>query len=193
MDEADGGVNGDADAGYRVTDFGTSVQDIEEPPTEDLLARHTLWPEREKLYGHGYEISDAAVNDEGSVLATACKASSLDHAVIRLYDANMGMVIKPCLSPHTLTVTRVAWSRSPHNYLLSVGRDRKWALFSPNENTERWGLLQSNPKAHTRMILDAAWSPVGRNPFFVTASRDKTVKIWSSADMKDFTLLQTII
>ena len=186
--DADGEPNDKADAQYRVTDMDASIEDIEQPPTEDILARHTLWPEREKLYGHGYEISNAAVNDEGSLLATACKASSLDHAVIRLYDTKTWNEIKPPLVAHTLTVTRLAWSLGPDDYLLSVGRDRLWALFSRDKDTGRLTLLQSNPKAHTRMILDAAWSPISERPFFVTASRDKTFKIWSLVGAIEFTL-----
>ena len=193
IDEADGEVNGDADAQYRVTDLETSIENIDEPPTEDLLARHTLWPEREKLYGHGYEISDAAMStSHNTVLATACKASSLDHAVVRLYDTKTWNEIKLPLSAHTLTVTRLAWSLGQDRYLLSVGRDRQWALFSTDKNTGLWKLHQSKPKAHARMILDAAWSPVGEPTFFVTASRDKTVKLWSSVDGNEFTLKHMI-
>lgn len=58
--------------------------DLSAPPIEDILARHTLWPEHEKLYGHGYEICEAASSQEEGYLATACKASSLDHAVSTL-------------------------------------------------------------------------------------------------------------
>lgn len=156
---------------------GISVKNITEPPTEDLLSRHTLWPELEKLYGHGYEISEAAYSD--GILATACKASSIDHATIRLYDTrNDWREIKPPLVAHSLTVTRLAWSRGSEQLLLSVGRDRQWTIFQRQPNTSKLGLLQSMPKAHTRMILDAAWSPSREHLFFATAGRDKTVKLW---------------
>ena len=165
---------GDEDYAAAQAMAGISIRGISEPPTEDLLSRHTLWPEHEKLYGHGYEISESAYKD--SLLATSCKASSLEHAAIRLYDTNDWRQIEPPLTAHSLTVTRLAWSFGPENYLLSVGRDRQWTVFA--REGKRLKLHQSMPKAHTRMILDAAWSPTGAHPFFATAGRDKTVKLW---------------
>lgn len=194
MDEMNG-INGEdnSDGVEQGTNVNTEseVDQLVEPPSEDLLARHTLWPEHEKLYGHGYEISESASN--GHVLATACKASSLDHAVIRLYDTITWNEIRPPLSAHTLTVTRLAWSPKPQNLLLSVGRDRQWTVFQQQSDSGAWRLLQSNQKAHTRMILDAAWSPDDSRLFFATAGRDKSVKLWArSPTGEPFALSQTI-
>ena len=173
--------NGDSDAtedGNMLT-AGLDVLNIDSPPSEDVLARHTLWPEYEKLYGHGYEISEAASNDNGTLVATACKASSTDHAVIRLYDTKDWHEIKPPLSAHSLTVTRMQFSPRPHKFLLSVGRDRQWTIFQQSGHSmESWTLFNSNAKAHSRMILDAAWSQSPQNCFFATAGRDKLVKVW---------------
>ncbi|KPI41556.1 Elongator complex protein 2 [Cyphellophora attinorum] len=192
MDETigeNGVTNGDHAAQTPAFASDASVDHLNEPPTEDLLARYTLWPEREKLYGHGYEISTSA--SDGDILATACKASSLDHAVIRMYDTKSWTEIRPALSAHTLTVTRLAWSHPTHTQLLSVGRDRQWAVFKKIENT--WQLLQCKEKAHSRMILDAAWSPSEEHLFFATAGRDKTVKLWSaSGETSEYTLAQTL-
>jgi elongator complex protein 2 len=174
----------------------TMALDGDEPPTEDLLARHTLWPEHEKLYGHGYEISEAVSNDNGTVLATACKASSVDHAVIRMYDTRDWHEIKPPLVAHSLTVTRLAFSHDDRGYLLSVGRDRQWTVLRQDEdNSETWKTFQSFPKAHSRMILDAAWSPVRGHTFFATGGRDKLVKLWhliNDGPQQQFTLVETI-
>ncbi|KIW71115.1 hypothetical protein PV04_03320 [Phialophora macrospora] len=193
-----------------------SLVTISEPPTEDLLSRHTLWPEHEKLYGHGSEISEAAAAAAsssqslcgGTVLATACKASSADQAVIRLYNTTSWNEIKPPLFAHSLTVTRLAFFKGQDepDYLLSVGRDRQWAVFkrggetepdrevevttekeadrrkttSTTASTRSWAGVANNPKAHSRMILDAAWLPgTEGHPSFVTAGRDKTMKIWT--------------
>jgi elongator complex protein 2 len=155
-----------------------STLNLDHPPLEDHLSRHTLWPETEKLYGHGYEISCLAASNDGSIIATACKASSIDHAVIRLFETKDWHEIKPPLTAHSLTVTRLRFSVDDQ-YLLSVGRDRQWAIFQ-RDATEKnnYKLLESNPKGHSRMILDAAWAPTSL-PVFATAGRDKQVKIWA--------------
>jgi elongator complex protein 2 len=154
------------------------------PPTEDLLSRHTLWPEREKLYGHGAEISDAASSSDAGILATACKASSTDHAVIRLYNTNTWHELRPPLTAHSLTATRLSFSPTTNaddsGYLLSVGRDRQWAVFQQSPRASKaWTRVENNAKAHSRMILDATWLPGTPRPSFATAGRDKSVRIWS--------------
>ncbi|KAI9832120.1 MAG: hypothetical protein M1826_002449 [Phylliscum demangeonii] len=149
------------------------------PPIEDTLARHTLWPESEKLYGHGYEISAVSVSHDGTIVATACRASSIDHAVIRLYDSHGWREIKPALRAHSLTVTRLRFS-ADDRYLLSVGRDRQWAVFERDDGDRRlYRLKRAEPRSHSRMILDASWAPiVGLGRMFMTASRDKLATLW---------------
>lgn len=150
------------------------------PPFEDHLARHLLWPETEKLYGHGYEISAVAVSRDGSLVATACRASSIDHAVIRLYDTKEWLEVKPALKAHSLTVTSLQFS-SNDQYLLSVGRDRQWAVWERSKEPSLYALKHSNPKGHSRMILNCGWTSL-EQPTFLTAGRDKSVKIWQIAD-----------
>ena len=152
--------------------------DIDHPPFEDHLARHTLWPEHEKLYGHGYEISAVAASHDGTLVATACRASSIDHAVIRLYETKEWREVKPALTAHSLTVTSIAFSPDD-KYLLSTGRDRQWALFGRGEGeSNEYQLVASNPKGHSRMILNCSWAPQAAGPVFATSGRDKSVKIW---------------
>lgn len=156
---------------------------VARPPLEDRLARHTLWPEREKLYGHGYEISAVASSHDGTVIATSCRASSLDHAVIRLYTTKDWREVRPSLIAHSLTVTTLCFS-SDDRYLISVGRDRQWAIFERDGvRPEGYLLKHSNPKGHSRMILDACWAPPEAGRVFATAGRDKMVKIWSISAM----------
>ncbi|KAJ6120213.1 Elongator complex protein 2 [Penicillium sp. IBT 18751x] len=164
------------------------------PPLEDQLARYTLWPEHEKLYGHGYEISAVAVSHDRRLIATACKATSLDHAVIRLYDTCDWHEIKPSLAAHTLTIADLSFS-DDDRYLLSVGRDRQWAVFVRSvQDPTTFIKYASNPKGHSRMILGAAWAPsTATQPVFATAGRDKSVKIWQKAEGEESFLCQTTI
>lgn len=158
-----------------------SLLDLDHPPFEDQLARYTLWPEHEKLYGHGYEISAVATSHDNTLIATACKASSIDHAVIRLYDTSDWHEIKPSLAAHSLTITDLCFSEDDR-YLLSVGRDRQWAVFQrSDQEPSLFSMMTSNPKGHSRMILGAAWAPRLENPVFATAGRDKSVKLWQMA------------
>lgn len=155
-----------------------STLNFDHPPFEDHLARHLLWPEIEKLYGHGYEISAVATSSDGGLVATACRASSIDHAVIRLYETEEWSEIKPPLTAHSLTVTGLEFSEDDR-YLLSVGRDRQWAIFERDRSPSTdYKLVASNPKGHSRMILDASWGPKSAGGVFATAGRDKMVKLW---------------
>lgn len=175
-------------------DASIQNQTIEDsPPLEDYLSRNTLWPEIEKLYGHGYEISALATSHDGSIIATACKASSIDHAVIRLFDTKTWTQTNPPLTAHALTVARLRFSPDD-NLLLSVGRDRQWAIFERDGASKNiYTLRYSDPKGHTRMILDAAWAP-GLSRAFATAARDKTVKLWAKPQdsVEGYTCMATI-
>lgn len=179
--ETDGDADAETASGNKSTSQDQS-SDSEHPPFEDQLARHTLWPEREKLYGHGYEISAVAASNNGFLVATACKASSLEHAVIRLYTTKDWREVKPSLTAHSLTVTALCFSKDDQ-YLLSVGRDRQWAIFEREAAGDSYIQRHSNSKGHSRMVLDACWVPLEAGRMFATAGRDKTVKVWRMDDI----------
>ncbi|KAF4546308.1 Rna polymerase ii elongator [Lasiodiplodia theobromae] len=173
------------------------------PPTEDHLSRHLLWPEAEKLYGHGYEISAvAAAASAGDVVATACRATSVEHAVIRLYETRgwrqvsftAGEERAPSMRLHSLTVTGLSFSgpssipgSKGDEYLLSVGRDRVFGIWGREQETPssasgeqqpRYTLLHAQEKAHSRMLLGGSWAPAASpssspsSRVFATAGRD---------------------
>lgn len=105
-------------------------------PTDAVLASSTLWPEVEKLYGHGYELMTITASPSRHLLATACKATSADHAVVRLYDTATWRPIGQPLAGHNLTITRISFSHD-EQYVLTCSRDRTWRLFKRNGEGEQ--------------------------------------------------------
>jgi len=159
---------------------GTLVNDsapLDRPPFEGELASTTLWPEVEKIFGHGYELYALAASRSGRYIATACKSTSADHASIRVYETETWQLHGSVLQGHSLTVTRIAFSQDDQ-YILSVSRDRNWILHQAKEGG--YEPFRAD-KSHTRIIWDCAWA--NENDLFATASRDKTVKLWGLADV----------
>lgn len=156
---------------------------FDEPPTEEELIHHTLWPELQKLYGHGYEIFAMAGRHDGALLATACKSSTVEHSAIILWDTKTWKIEEKLMS-HQLTVTQLEFSPDDE-YLLSVSRDRRWSLFSRDEK-KRYKLKAASLKKdslHTRIIWCCAWSHDSK--YFATGSRDGKVGIWNPDEFKD--------
>ncbi|MCJ1367719.1 hypothetical protein MMC16_006853 [Acarospora aff. strigata] len=180
-----------SDAASPGPESNKSNLNLDKPPFEDHLARYTLWPESEKLYGHGFEISAIAASQDGTLVATACRASTIHHALIRIFETTQWREIKPPLTAHSLTVTRLQFS-DDDQYLLSVGRDRQWAVFERSQDQRQiYTLAAANQKGHSRMILDGAWAPTSSGRIFATAGRDKLVKLWQEQG-KDFLYKATI-
>ncbi|XP_061110754.1 elongator complex protein 2 [Conger conger] len=157
---------------------------LTEPPPEDHLLQNTLWPEVQKLYGHGFEMFCLASDGRRTVVASACKASKAEHAAILLWSACSWRQLQ-ALPLHSLTVTQLSFSPDSR-FLLAVSRDRTWSLWrrrdaAPVEQSEEpaFSLHAHTTKStsvHTRIIWSCDWS--GDSRFFVTSSRDKKVIVW---------------
>ncbi|KAL5530306.1 ELP2_1 [Sanghuangporus sanghuang] len=146
-------------------------------PFEGELAVSTLWPEVEKLFGHGYELHAIAASHSGELVATSCRATTPEHAGIKIYETKNWQLYGQTLLGHQLTVTRIAFSPDDR-YILSVSRDRSWCLYEKNDDGY---FAVKTDKSHARIIWDCTWAR--ENDIFVTASRDKTVKIWHVHDL----------
>ncbi|XP_078543812.1 elongator complex protein 2 isoform X1 [Lissotriton helveticus] len=162
---------------------------LKEPPTEDHLLQNTLWPEVQKLYGHGFEIFCVASNIAGTLVASACKASRREHAGIILWSTVSWKQLQS-LSFHNLTVTQMAFS--PDNrYLIAVSRDRNWSLWKQQDEgsteIEPFFSLHAHTSkstaVHSRIIWTCDWTPDSK--YFLTGSRDKKVVVWSVPNRAD--------
>ncbi|WWC69248.1 uncharacterized protein I206_103185 [Kwoniella pini CBS 10737] len=155
-------------------------------PTEEELATSTLWPEIEKIYGHGYELVCVASSYDGKLIATSSKSTNLEHSGIRIYNTKNFESFGNILQGHNLTVTRIQFSLN-NKFILSCSRDRSWRIFKYNPEKEKenekekegYEIFVEMEKAHSRMILDCCWADsFDCDNLFATSSRDKTVKIW---------------
>lgn len=149
--------------------------ELREPPPEEHLMQNTLWPEVQKLYGHGYEIFSLAAHPSGLILASACKSTTTEHASIILWNA-LTWQKQQVLVSHQLTVTQMAFSPNG-KYLLSVSRDRSWSLFQDLEQGYEL-ISKTNKKTgiHARIIWTCAWSSDSK--YFATGSRDGKLCVW---------------
>jgi len=163
----------------------TQTDFIAAPPTEETLMQNTLWPEMQKLYGHGYEIYALAATSDGKILASSCRATNEEHAQIIIWNTATWKYSQK-LSSHQLTITQMKFS--PDNkYLLSVGRDRRWSIFkighndADDDHSFNFELIAASGKhdgIHSRIIWTCDWSHDSK--MFVTGSRDAKVVAWTS-------------
>ncbi|XP_069769740.1 elongator complex protein 2 [Narcine bancroftii] len=159
---------------------------LAEPPSEDHLLQNTLWAEVQKLYGHGYEVFCVACNSSLTVVASACKATKVEHAAIILWSTSKWkqLLSLPC---HTLTITQLAFSPNDQ-FLLAVSRDRTWSLWkhhkTADSNTDPFFSLfahsDKNKAVHSRIIWCCDWTFDSK--YFITGSRDKKLVVWGDID-----------
>ncbi|KAI4357741.1 hypothetical protein L6164_001672 [Bauhinia variegata] len=161
-----------------------------EPPIEDQLAWHTLWPESHKLYGHGNELFSLCCDHKGELVASSCKAQSATVAEIWLWEIGSWKAVGQ-LQSHSLTVTKMEFSHDDR-FLLTVSRDRQFSVFTitrTGTGDVSYNLL-ARQEGHKRIIWSCSWNPHGYE--FATGSRDKTVKIWAVERASSVRLLTTL-
>lgn len=167
-----------------IAETDSVLASLTSPPLEDYLQRYTLFPEVEKLYGHGYEITCCATSPSGALIATACRSNSAKHAVVRIFNVKRDFQqAQNVLEGHNLTITSLGFSPDGR-YLLAVSRDRQLSLWRvAEEASAQFELVTLDPKAHSRIIWDCSWAPESSyGAFFVTGSRDKLIKLWLVTD-----------
>ncbi|XP_078432855.1 elongator protein 2 isoform X3 [Wolffia australiana] len=165
---------GAADSLEYVPDAAPTV--LTEPPVEDRLAWHTLWPESHKLYGHGNELISLCCDHAGRLVASSCRAQSASVAEIWLWEVGTWRAVGR-LPSHNLTVTQMEFSPDD-SLLLAVSRDRHFSIFSIDRSgSEVSSRLLVWREAHKRIIWACAWNPIECH--FATGSRDKSVKLWA--------------
>ena len=185
--------------------LSSTLSPLSAPPTDAELSLHTLWPEVDKLYGHGSELRVVTASADGRLLASSCTAKTREAAAILFFDTATWSCVGR-VTVHTTTVSCLAFSPSTSHasptLLLSGSKDRHVALTlllpAHHQVQEEKGekVPLSSEKAspspavplravsvrlggHSRIVWSCAWALDGR--VFATASRDRSVRLWSAA------------
>lgn len=183
IEEQGGSGAGDDGDGY------FAPVDMKEPPTEETLVQNTLWPELQKLYGHGGEVFALHAAPDGTLLASAARATDATHAALVLWETSKWQQMQK-IESHTLTITQLAFSPDSQK-LLSVSRDRRWTLYRRLPGSSRFEVAATSDKSngvHSRIVWCCAWAPDAR--MFATGSRDGKVCLWAKSDTTSDTSLK---
>nr|CAD7202569.1 unnamed protein product [Timema douglasi] len=157
--------------------------EMAEPPTEENLVQNTLWPEVQKLYGHGYELYSLAARPDGRLLASACKATDAQHAAILLwYENRLVETGGPVdLSPADRHTTKLLSRRS-----VSAVSFQGQALDTiPGTTEHRLGYNHHPPCVHVPVrarleVLSRVYFPIdGNSRYQVACTSSKTTGVHS--------------
>jgi len=169
-----GGGDGDGDGGEWTMDLvGRSAPSVvRSAPLEEHLAQNSLWPELQKLYGHGDDLFSLAADPRGALLASASVARSAHSSAIWLWDLASFRPVAQLTGP-TLTVTQLRFSPSGE-LLVAAGRDRSLHLYRRGGGSmEPSGCV---PRAHARVVWGA--DVCADDSLVASGSRDGTVRVW---------------
>eukprot|EP00004_Rigifila_ramosa_P012087 TRINITY_DN2597_c0_g1_i2.p1 TRINITY_DN2597_c0_g1~~TRINITY_DN2597_c0_g1_i2.p1 ORF type:complete len:894 (-),score=197.60 TRINITY_DN2597_c0_g1_i2:52-2733(-) len=148
---------------------------VAHPPLETNLMQQTFWPEIQKLYGHGNEILCVTASNSGLVLASSCKATTPQQAVVRLWDTAT-WAEKTVLCAHTLSVVSISFSHTDAR-IVSASRDRHLAIWRRASTDTFDYVLEKYIEAHARIVWACSWQP-GSDTVFASVSRDQHLKVW---------------
>ena len=124
------------------------------------------------LIGHSHFISDLSLSQDSRYCLTASWDSTL-----RLWDLRKGQTIKRFVS-HSRDVLAVAFS--PDNrQIASGGRDKNLKIW----NTVGECKFTVEQNAHTDWVSSVKFHNDTKNPIVVSASWDKTIKVWDNLNM----------
>ncbi|KDD72035.1 hypothetical protein H632_c3969p0, partial [Helicosporidium sp. ATCC 50920] len=129
---------------------------------------------RKALRGHSHYVQDVVLSSDGKF----CLSGSWDNT-LRLWEIATGTSTRK-FTGHTKDVLSVAFSVD-NRQILSSSRDRTIKLWNTLAECK---YTMAEPSGHTGWVSCVRLSPVGATPVVVSASWDKTVKIWDLASCK---------
>ncbi|RHZ00380.1 hypothetical protein DYB35_008023 [Aphanomyces astaci] len=139
----------------------------------DQLNR-SVWPELQKLYGHGNELLCVTSNSARTRLASACKSRDSQFAAIWLWaSADEDIVPLQQLPGHASSVVQLAFSPDDRS-LVSVSKDRHVCVYALQPDGSY--SLATKQKVHKRIVWTCGWAHDSR--LFATGSRDDTMILW---------------
>lgn len=149
--------------------------------SEEFIMNKTRWPERNKLYGHAYELYCIAASKKGDYFVTAAKSKKKKYSNIFVWSIdNLNPVCQ--LPAHDFTVHQIEFSPDDQ-YFLCVSRDRQFSVFQRQDDVQQpFKLVQIQSQAHKRILWTCSWAHDSR--YFATGSREKTnsLKFWDYSE-----------
>ncbi|KAG6405600.1 hypothetical protein SASPL_133191 [Salvia splendens] len=144
---------------------------LTEPPIEEQLAWHTLWPESHKLYGHRNELFSLCSDHDGKLVASSCK-----DLVCKLRSSVWGHDTEVCLRNEQVP-------KLTGGLLLQVGSWKVVAVGMENGLVELWTL--SNTRNQNGGVAEPnAAVAVRFDPFLCHVHRLNTTKSEDSTSVQ---------
>ncbi len=138
---------------FAPADLRTGIKQVfySRPPVENELLAHSLWPEVEKLYSHGYDVQVVSSANYLPLFVSAASARKAKNAALRVWDCRSFDETQQLLA-HGQTVSHAVFSpplpqshpSSADRYLLTVSKDQHFALWKRKCNDEEAIKIRTN-------------------------------------------------